>query len=237
MKKILSFLLTSCFLGAAVFAGDVATFVDGGFSKDGKIYVFGQYGKTDKDFQGWAELIEVDIEKNDYVDGGYFSTKPSSVTAGKKGVEVYESLEGKSYFSLKPLGLEKPEAKQFLYICEDANKKGCEEIRFTDFSSDIESPDCFVVNVVSDVKGSGVNAKSSFFIDIEKRDADGNVIARQKVGTPSIQRKGVTGYKVEKIFCDKSGRSMIFVVEKTVEDKTGLNIRYMVEACRLNEDF
>ena len=41
---------------SALSAGDVATFVDKGFSEDGKYYVFGQYGKTDKKFQGWAEL-------------------------------------------------------------------------------------------------------------------------------------------------------------------------------------
>ena len=68
-------------LGLSVLsAGDVATFVDKGFSEDGKYYVFGQYGKTDKKFQGWAELYQVDIAANDYTDNGVFKTKPSAVT-------------------------------------------------------------------------------------------------------------------------------------------------------------
>ena len=34
------------------FAGDAAAFVAVGFSRDGKTYVFGQYGKTEGSFQG-----------------------------------------------------------------------------------------------------------------------------------------------------------------------------------------
>ena len=39
------------------------------------------------------------------------------------------------------------------------------------------------------------------------------------------------------IVCDESGRNLVFIVEKTTEDKTGTNIRFMIEACELNEDF
>ena len=50
---------------SAVHAGDVATFVDKGFSEDGKYYVFGQYGKTDKKFQGWVSAICVSTSDSD----------------------------------------------------------------------------------------------------------------------------------------------------------------------------
>lgn len=238
MKKIISQVISMCLLASAVFAGDVATFVEGGWSSDGKIYVFGQYGKTDKNFQGWAELIEVDIEKNDYVNNGYFSIKPSAVTSGKNGREVYESLEAKSFYSTKPLNLKKTGPDQKLYICEDPLKKGSDVINFTDFlGSEIENPNSFTVKLITDVSGTGTSAKSSFYILIEKKDAEGNVIASQKVGNPDIRRKGVTGYKIEQILTDKDGKSMIFVVEKIMEDSTGINIRYMVETCNLNENF
>ncbi len=238
MKRILSAVISMCLLSAAVFAGDVATFVEGGWSSDGKIFVFGQYGKTDKNFQGWAELIEVDIEKNDYVNNGYFSIKPSSVTAGKNGREVYESLEAKSFYSTKPLNLKKTEPDQMLYICQDPLKKGSDVISFKDFlGSDIDNPKSFCVTMNPSVTGSGENAKSSFYILIEKKDKNGNVIASQKVGNPDIKRKGVTNYKIEQILSDKTGKKMIFVVEKTLEDKTGINVRYMVESVVLNSAF
>lgn len=237
MKKILAAVFAMCLL-TSVFAGDVATFVEGGWSSDGKIYVFGQYGKTDKSYQGWAELIEVDIEKNDYADKGYFSIKPSAVTANKNGREVFESLEAKSFYSTKPLNLKKTQADQIMYICEDPIKKGADVINFTDFlGSEIENPKKYTVQIIKDLTGKGADSKSSFYILIEKKDADGNVIATQKVGNPDIKRKGITDYKIEQILTDKTGKKMIFVVEKIMEDKTGINVRYMVEACVLNSNF
>ena len=70
MKKSFVCSLFLIFGLTALSAGDVATFVDKGFSEDGKYYVFGQYGVTDKKFQGWAELYQVDIAANDYTDNG-----------------------------------------------------------------------------------------------------------------------------------------------------------------------
>lgn len=234
MKKIVLTGLALVFSFTALFAGDVATLVDGGFSADGKYYVFGQYGMTDKTYQGWAEIYQVDIEKNDYVDSGVFKTKPTAVTAGKNGKEIYEALESKNYFYLKNLDCEKANIDHVLYILDDVNKKGSDEIIITDFrGSDIEKPDTFHIQLVSNVNGSGKNAKSSFFIMVEKRDADGNVIARQKVGSPDIVRKGITNYKIERIFCDKSETNFIFIVEKILEDDKGISIRYMIEAAKM----
>lgn len=233
MKKIITFALASL-MAFSMFAGDVATFVDGGFSEDGKTYVFGQYGKTDKTFQGWAEIIEVDIAKNDYVNNGVFRIKPTAVTAGKNGPEVYESLEAKSWYSLKALNLKKTGPDQLLYICDAPEKTGTQEIKFKDFAgSNIDAPDTYNIKVVKDVNGKGESAKSSFYIDLKKVDANGNVLLSKTVGNPSIKRTGVSDYKVEQIFTDKTGKKLIFVVEKTMHDKTGVLIRYMVEAVEL----
>ena len=129
MKKV--FLACAAFIAgiSACFAGDVASFVDKGFTSDGKYYIFGQYGKTDKKFQGWAEIYQVDIAANDYVDGGVFKTKPTSVTAGKSGKEVFEGLEAKSYYYFKNYPTEKANIDNVLYILDDVNKKGTEEIK------------------------------------------------------------------------------------------------------------
>ena len=133
MKKILfcAFLILSVFHG--LFAGDSAVFVDEGFSSDGKVYVFGQYGTTDKSFQGWAELYAVDIEKNDYIDGEFYRIKPSSVTKNKKGKDLYGDLVGKSYFDYKKYNLKHATADKVLYIRESEAKGATEEILFKDF--------------------------------------------------------------------------------------------------------
>lgn len=233
-KSLLIGILFTAVLGN-VSAGDVATFVDKGFTDDGKYYVFGQYGVTDKKFQGWAEIYQVDVSANDYVDSGIFKTKPTSVTSGKNGKDVYESLEAKSYYYLKDVKTKPADIDQVFYILDDVNKSGTDAIEFKDFrNSDIENQNSFHVQLVPTIMGSGKNVKSSFYIDVEKKDANGNLISRWKVGSPDIVRKGVSNYKIERIFCDASGKNIIFIIEKMIEDDTGISIRYMVEAAKFN---
>lgn len=218
----------------ALHAGDVATFVDKGFTDDGKYYVFGQYGKVDKKFQGYAEIYQVDIAANDYVDAGLFKTKPSAVTADKNGRDVYDALEAKSYYYYKDVKTTVANPDHVLYILDDVYKTGTDKIVFTDFRCpDIEKQDIYEIQLMPTVKGTGKNCKSSFYINVVKKDADGNVLSTTKVGTPSINRKGVTNYKIERIFCDKSEKNFIFVIEKIIEDDTGISIRYMVEAAKM----
>ncbi len=234
MKKIISFALCLSLSCAALLAGDVATFVDKGFSADGKYYVFGQYGRTDKKYQGWAEIYQVDIAKNDWVDGGVFKINPTAVTADKAGVEVYESLEGKNYYYLRDLKCTVANADQVLYILDDVNKTGTDEIVFTDFNnSTVDSPNTFHIQLVPTVNGKGKNVKSSFYIWVEKKDAEGNTISKTKVGSPSVIRSGISNYKIERIMCDPSQKNFIFVIEKIMEDDAGISIRYMVEAARI----
>ena len=233
MKKSVICSLLFIFGLSALSAGDVATFVDKGFSEDGRYYVFGQYGKTDKKFQGWAELYQVDIAANDYTDNGVFKTKPSAVTADKNGREVFEALEGKSFYYFKDLKCETANLEHVLYILDDVNKSGTDEIVFKDFrKGDVENADVYHILLYPTINGYGKNTRSSFYIILEKRDFEGNIILSRKIGSPDISRKGVTNYKIERIFCDKSERNLIFVIEKMTEDDTGTSIRYMVEAAQ-----
>ena len=142
-------------------------------------------------------------------------------------------MEAKNYYYLKDLNCEKPNVDQVLYILKKKKKTGTDEIVFTDFrSSEIENQDTYHINLIPTVKGSGKNVKSSFYILLEKKDAAGNIILNKKIGSPDIVRKGVYNYKIERIFCDKSGKNLIFVIEKMIEDDTGVSIRYMVEATK-----
>lgn len=234
MKKLIlsAILMTSTLF--ALIAGDVATFVDKGFSEDGKYYIFGQYGRTDKKYQGWAEIFQVDISKNDYVDGGVFRTKPSAVTSDKSGIQVYEALEAKSYYYFKNIKTKVSDADHVLYVCNDVEKTGTDKIVFKDFrSDDMKTADTFNIQLISTVIGSGKNVKSSFKIIVERKDVNGNVISKSVVGSPDIVRKGISGYKIERIMCDESETKFIFVVEKIQEDDSGISVRYMVEAAEI----
>ena len=238
MKKLMVCGMLGIFAAFASFAGDSAVLVDNGFSADGNYYIFGQYGKIDKKFQGWAEIYTVDVLKNDYVDNEVYRVKPSAVTFDKTGKEVYESLAGKNYLSIKKYNCTQNSPEQILYIREEEKKAGTDEIEFKDFISSVSDDQAYYkVVLVPTVSGEGINVKSSFYIDIEKLDSKGAVLASQKIGNPGITRKGVKNYKIERIVCDKTGKKLVFIVEKTMEDKTGINIRYMIETARLNDDF
>ena len=238
MKKCIAGGLIVFMAMIASFAGDSAVFVDNGFSSDGKYYAFGQYGKIDKKFQGWAEIYIVDVERNVYTSDGVFITKPSSSTYNKTGKEVYNALAARSKsvagkYSFTPA---KPDC--ILYIREDENKSGTDAISFKDFSGSVSDDQAhYTVKLISDVSGSGENIKSSFVIMLEKVDENDKTIAIQKIGSPHIVRPGVSAYKIEKIVCDSTGNNIVFIIEKTVEDKTGVNIRYMIESATLSDDF
>lgn len=235
MKKLLFSVLLMTSALVCLFAGDVATFVDKGFSEDGKYYIFGQYGRTDKKYQGWAEIYQVDIGKNDYVDSGVFKTKPSAVTADKNGVQIYEALEAKSYYYFKNIKTKPADPDHVLYVCDYNTKTGADKIVFKDFrADDMENADTYSIQLVSTVINKGKNVKSSFYINVEKKDKNGNVISTKKVGSPDIVRKGISNYKIERIMCDESEKKFIFVVEKILEDDAGISIRYMVEAAEID---
>lgn len=234
MKKTVVLTLLIALFAGSLFAGDVAVFVDKGFTEDGKYYVFGQYGKTDKKFQGWAEIYQVDVAANDYVDAGVFKTKPSAVTTGKNGQDVYQDLEAKSFYYMKDYKTETAEIDNVFYILDDIKKTGTDVIEFTDFRGELGKQNRYKMQLVPTVKGSGTDVKSSFYINVEKYNSEGKKLDSWKVGTPGIVRKGVYNYKIERIFCDKQGKNLIFVIEKMMNDDTGISVRYMVEAAPFN---
>jgi len=232
MKKVLGGII---FFAASLcaFAGDAAAFVDIGISADGKTYIFGEYGRTDNDYQGYAEIYTVDIAKNDFVSGGVFKTVPSASTATKGGKAVYDELLAKAGWAVRKYECKPALPENLLYIRDERVNDGT-EIVVKDFEGSSSEQSVFYhIRLVPNVEGTGTNVKSSFFIDLEKKNESGEILSRNKVGNASVKRKGVSSYKIDRIFSDRSGRNLVFVIEKRVEDKNGTSIRYMVETIRL----
>ena len=231
-KLVLSgiILLASSF---GIFAGDAAAFVDLGISQDGKTYAFAEYGKTDKTFQGYAEIYTVDIAKNDFINGEVYKTNPSSSTVSKSGKAIFEELYSKAAWKLRKYDFKPAETDNLLYVRDD-RKDGETEIVFKDFEGSTPEKSVFYhIQLVKTVEGAGQTLRSSFFITMEKKDDGGNVISRHTVGSPDIKRKNVLSYKIDRIFSDKTGRNLVFVVEKTLQDVNGTSVRYMVETISL----
>ena len=234
MKKLIGFALAYLLLQAIAFPGDAAHFVDEGFSNDGSVYVFGQYGKTDKTYNSYAEIYTVDVEKNSFVPGLVFKTLPGKDKLNESGLQTYENLVAKSYLNLKKFNLKKTSAENLLYVCEDESKSGTETIEFTDFElSTVDNPVKWNVKLLPTVNGSGEKVSSSFYISVKKVDQSGNILQEFTVGSPDVVRKGVCAYKIEKIVRDSSKKNIVFVVEKTIQDKDGFSFRYMVETFKI----
>ena len=112
-------------------------------------------------------------------------------------------------------------------------KGDTEEIVFKDFENSTEDHSVFYnVRLIPEYEGYGKNVKSKFYIKVVRKDENGDVLSTIKVGTPDFKRKGISSYKIDKIFTDASGKSLVFIVQKKLEDNTGTSIRYMVETYR-----
>ncbi|MBP5402424.1 MAG: DUF2259 domain-containing protein [Treponema sp.] len=225
MKKIM-ILALSCFLmSSGLFAGDVAVFKDIGFSKDGKVYFFGEYGKTDKKFIPYGEIYGVDVAKNEYIPGKVFKSQDKSNTKASK--DVFEELYAKHYSEIQKYECYQAHAVDLLYVMEDEGKGAEEEIVFKSFE---ESEYTYHIKLIPTFYGN----KSSFYISVSVYDKDNNLAMTYKAGTPSVKRPNVTQYKIVKIFTNETKDGVVFVIEKKIEDENGVSIRYMVETTKLD---
>jgi predicted secreted protein len=218
--------------GAFLSAGDAAYFVDLGFSRDGRTYLFGEYGKTDLTFHGYAEIYAVDVARNDYVQGEVFRLPPSSASGSRSSLSVFQELQGRSAATLAKYGSQPVPLSRTLYMKENEAKPPLETLVFEDYERATGSGLEYTVRLIPNVSGSGSGVRSSLDIMVEERDPRGSLRRQYHVGNPQIVRQGVRGYSITRVYTDESGQSLVFVVEKTIQDSTGTSIRYMVETCR-----
>lgn len=226
MRK-LALSLILALIATALFAGDVANFVSLGFSPDGSRFAFGQYGRTDAEFRAFADLYAVDVAKNDFISGGKFHVDPAASTTGKDGKATFQEVQARAADFLSKQSIDAARQGRALYV-QAENEPALKDVSFRDFESGNE----YAVSVRTLSEGNGKNVRSSFYIVVTVTDAAGKKVSKT-VGTPALKRSGVKDYLVKRIVTDDSGKSLVFVVEKTVVDKNGDSIRYMVETCRL----
>ena len=233
MKKFILCTLITLAASICVFAGDAAVFTDIGFSTDGLTYIFGQYGKQDRTYEAWADIFTVDVAKNDYVKNEVFHTAPSKTTATISGKAAFDALSKKAEWKTAKYNCKPADAATLLYVRPDESKKPTEEIVFKDFEGSTEDKEIYYhIKLVPYYEGKGKTVRSSYYINLEKQDGNGSAITKMIVGNPDIKRKGISSYKINRIFSDKSGKSIVFIIEKTLEDDTGTSVRYMVETLR-----
>ena len=233
-KKALCTLAVILFLGVSgLQAGDTASFVDLGFSPDGKTYVFAQYGVQSKTLKPWADLFIVDVPRNNFVSGGRISyIHDGPVVSGQDGSGALYRVLTRNASLTERYKVDHCFQGQPLFISMDngASDSVSEQtpIEFRDFDAGAS----YRATLVPHVEGSGAALKSSFYINLERTARDGSK-KTYTVGTPRLKRPLISSYRIRKVMIAPNDGSMIFVIEMKKLDGSNIDIRYMVEAVRL----
>jgi predicted secreted protein len=227
-KRVL--ILVAVLLTANLWAGDMATFVDLGFSPDGRTYAFAQYGVQAGTLKPWAELFVVDVVRNNFVSGGRVSqVQDNPVAAGQDGSGVLFNIITRNIALMERHGVNFLFQGQPLFISPDEPASPPRQnVDFRDFVSGAS----YRASLVSRVEGSGSTLASSFHINLERTGRDGTKKS-YIVGTPELKRSQVVSYRIMKVIIAPNDSSMILVVEMKKQNGAEFDIRYMVEALRL----
>jgi predicted secreted protein len=216
--------------GTALWAGDTASFMDLGFSRDGRVYMFAQYGVLSSTLRPWADLYAVDVSQNNFVSGGKFTySSNNSVNAGNDGIGALYRIITQNSALADRYGVDYLRQGHPLYIALDSeggNPRG-ERIEFRDFERGFS----YQVQLIPAVEGSGANLKSSFHIIMDRVGPAGDR-KTFSVGSPGIKRPQIATYKIKKVLSSPLDNSIIFVIETRKPAVNGYDVRYMVETLR-----
>lgn len=218
-------------LGAAssapLFAGDVPTFVNLGFSADSAFFMFGQYGIDAKAAKPYAELYLVDTKKNDFVPKGIVrksfdaALEPGQDTSGALFSLYASTLPLVKFYKIDPL-----RPGRLLYLLDGGDLPST--LSFRDFKTGTSYEIALTKNVAE--KDGG--ALSSFGLSVKATDAKGGA-KRVAGGSPDVKRAGVSDYIIRRIIMAPDEKTLVLIIEKTLTDKGDPSVRYMVETVRL----
>ena len=208
----------------SVVAGDIATFVNLGFSPDSRYFMFGQYGIQQTQNVPYSKVQIVDVKKNDFVPNGggeYYGR--NSIESANSGLGALvtlleENFEGR----YKSYQIDHLNSGRLLYILLDGDEPS-PKIDFRDFVAGTR----YRVKVVQSVSGLDSDVTSTFYLVLSIDESDGT--KSFTVGSPNYSRKHVHNYVVRQVILAPNGRALVFLIERNEYDSDGYNIRYMVE--------
>lgn len=217
-------ILTLFFIPCLLFGGDIANFANLGFSSNGRYFMFAQYGVQEEDSYPYADLFVVDVPANDFASLGVkreVYAAPSE--PGFVGESALYAVLGDNVELKKRYGIDHLSTGRILYLLLDGEEPK-EDLDFRDFVTAIR----YKVTLVQKVYGEGDAVRSSFHVDLTVIASSGSS-RYYRVGLPNYQREGVKGYRIKQVLLSPNGGALIFLIEKEEVDKTGSNMRYMVE--------
>ncbi len=228
MKRLLMIACMTMLLASAVFAEDVATLVNLGFSSDSAFFMFGYHGLDIAAGKPYAELYVVDTKKNDFVKDGIFKglysvqLEPGWDTSG-----AFFKLYSTAGSATAKYKIDHLQQGRLVYL--SINGEGDpNELSFRELSTGEQ----WEIRLVQKSEEKDGTVLSSFGIDLAITDAKGKKTA-VKVGNPQIRRTGVLSYAIRRVLVAPDGKTVVFIIERTQKAGGGAGIRYMVETIRL----
>jgi predicted secreted protein len=224
MSKRLALVWVLFLLAAlAASAGDVAQFVNLGFSKDARYFMFGQFGISEKGSFPWAETFIVDVPANAFAAKGTNKfSGTQAVDPGANGLGALLNAVSDGLPRTKQFRIDHLATGRLLYILLDG-APAADALEFRDF----QSGRSYKIAMAQAAAGGG----ASFNISVDVTEKDGK--ARSfKAGDPAYKRPGVKAYHIKQIILAPDEVSLVFIVQREEQDTTGNNIRYMVETVR-----
>lgn len=215
-------------LAIPAFAGDVATFVNLGFSADSSYFMFGQYGMDQSAGKPYAETYLVDNARNDFVPKGVVrKTFDAALEPGQDAAGAIFTVVGQEQALIAKYKIDHLRPGRLLYVLMDGQEPPA-SLSFRDFKTGA-SYDVSLSQSSSELKG---NVAASFGIAVSYTAKDG-AAKRVVGGNPDIKREGVKSYVIRRIIVAPDEKHLVFIVEKRTLDKGDPAIRYMVEALKL----
>lgn len=221
---------TACVLliASAAFAGDVAQFVNLGFSEDSDIFVFGQYGILDESSRPYAEIYLVDVPANDFVRNGvHRRVFETPVSLGHDGGAALHRLVREQATLIGEHRVDHVDQGRLVYVLIDGATPA-PSLTFRDFQRDVR----YDIELRQNARGSGTDVSAAFHIELRVDYGDGRVQTR-RIGLPEFYRSGVGSYLIRQILLTPDESGIVFVVEMRLPTENGRAVRYMVETASL----
>ena len=228
MHKKIIFIILILIVTYTLFCGDLAEFVNLGFSDNNKYFMFAQYGIKQDNSGSYADLYIVDIKQNEFAPHGTkslsYKIPPEPGTDGMGALFniIEQNIALKVKYSVNHL---KTGRILYFFIKGDEVKS---DLSFRDFVTNTN----YKVQLTQKSFGTKKDISASFHINLASTTSSGKS-NNYKIGLPNYKRKGVKNYKIKQIILGPNEKSLIIVIEKEELNSQGSNIRYMIETLQM----
>ena len=209
-------------------AGDVATFVNLGFSDNSASFMFGYYGVDTDSNRPFSEIYTIDVKANRFVPGGEKRASfQETLQPGQDAAGALYSLLGQTGPLTRKFGINHLRQGRLLYVLLNGDTMK-DVLEFRDFNT----TNSYTVRLLQRSTGTGAGTKSAFHIELSITRKEGRTSV-YTIGLPDFYRDKVLGYRIRQIILSPDEKHMVFIIERDHHSPGGKSVRYMAETVRL----